>query len=47
MNECIVRAAKKCAANTERYSPISANKAMMIDNRKMLIQCEAMAVVSQ
>ena len=47
MNDCIARAAKKCAANAERYSASSADKAMMIDNREMLIRCEAMAVVSK
>ena len=47
MIECIAKAAKKCVANAERYSASSADKAKMIDNREMLIQCEAMAVVSK
>ena len=47
MIDCMAKAAEKCAENAERYSAISAGKAMMIDNREMLIQCEAMAAVSK
>lgn len=47
MNECIAKAAKKCAENTERYLSVSAEKAKMIDNGEMALQSEAMAVVSK
>lgn len=46
MNECIVKAAKKCALNAERHSSISADTDGMTDNKEMPTQCEAMAVVS-